>query len=121
MPVALRGSDLRTDEPGLRLDHSHCSQFVAVGTTVAVREHFAFDIGFGIVPDIGIAGMGTVPGCIEADTLQWGSGSFSLLIIWKKSPFAKSSSWVLFGSGADCEPNINPSALDQPPDITLAQ
>ena len=70
---AIRGSDLRTDEQGSRLDHSRCSPFVAVDMTAAVREHFAFDIDFGIVPDIGIAGMGTVPGCIGANTLQWGS------------------------------------------------
>ena len=43
---AIRGSYLRTDEQGSRLDHSHCSPFVAVDMTVAVREHFAFDIDF---------------------------------------------------------------------------
>ena len=69
----IRDSDLRTDKQGSRMDHSHCSPFVAVGTIAAVRGQFAFDIGFGIVSDIGIAGIGTVPGCIGADTLQWGS------------------------------------------------
>ena len=37
---AIRGSELRTDEQGSRLDHSHCNPFVAVDMTVAVREHF---------------------------------------------------------------------------------
>ena len=82
----LRGSDLRTDEQGSRLDHSHCNPFVAVDMTVAVREHFAFDIDFGIVPGIVIAGRGTVPGCIEADTLQWES-----------SPLAGRQNWVVSG------------------------
>ena len=69
---ALQDSDSRIVERGLRLDHSHYSRFVAVGTMVAVRERFAFDIGFGIVPGIGVAGMGTVPGYIGADTLPVG-------------------------------------------------